>query len=123
MSEYKITASNLYSVSQDIDDIEVKIEPHEFKIELSRVGAQGAANTVDTFVESASINSSRELILTTNFGQTVNAGVINQFSMGNYDISLDGGELAFTHSGTKIMTLDTNGNLKVAGDVDSNNTF
>jgi len=123
MSEYKITASNLYSVSQDIDEIEVKIEPHEFKIELARVGAAGAANTVDTFVESASINANRELILVTNYGATVNAGVINQFSMGDFDIALDGSDLAFTHNGTKIMTLDSSGNLKVAGDVDSNNTF
>lgn len=127
MSEYKVTASNLYSVTQDIDDIEIKIEPTEFKIELGRSGGMGLNGSSIT---ASRIDSNGDLILTVVDG----TGVVSEINSGAVDYELKqisndweflrlDGDTVFRYQNNVMMAMTDTGDLNVKGDVNSNHTF
>jgi hypothetical protein len=127
MSEYKVTASNLYSVTQDIDDIEIKIEPTQFKIELGRSGGHGLNGSSIT---ASRINSLGELILTVVDG----TGAVSELNSGAVDYELKqisndwellrlADDTVFRYQNQVMLAMTNSGDLNVKGDVNSNHTF
>jgi len=110
MSDYKITTSNLYSVTNETDKLTVT---------LSRVGAQGS---VGSPIVSATLNATRNLLLTLQDGTVIDCGVIpTAYAIGDFHLQLSGGgDLEFSKAGQPIMTLDALGNLKLKGNIDAN---
>jgi hypothetical protein len=86
-------------------------------------GIQGVTGEAGLSIQTATINSEFELILTFTDSTTLNCGSVSQFDLGAFSITESSGDLFFSKSGTNLMKLDGSGNLAVVGDVNSNATL
>jgi hypothetical protein len=132
MSEYKIDATNgaltitLSKVGPQgntgTQGIQGETGPQGESI-TGPQGPQGDVGDAGLSIQTATINSQFELVLTFTDSTTINCGSVAQFDLGAFSITDSSGDLLFSKSGTTLMKLDGSGNLAVVGDVNSNATL
>lgn len=91
-------------------------------IELAKVGAQGQQGPEGLHIVSATMNQTANLILTMSDGSAIDAGQVEQFNLGDFNLVLDtaGTGLNFVYNNNVVMKLSSTGDIHIAGDMNTN---
>ena len=91
-------------------------------IELAKVGAQGQQGPEGLHIISARMDSAASLILEMSDGTSIDAGQVEQFNLGDFNLVLDtaGTGLNFVYNNNVLMKLSSTGDIHIAGDMNTN---